>query len=86
MSNYLQGLGRAVSFSDKTERRGTPGDLENDWDNVSHANSYGEANLLRGATSRGPGPQITGGDRMIQQEGGGGTSNFQHQDSLGRDG
>ena len=86
MSNYLRGLGRAVGFLDKTKRRGTPGDLENDWDNVSHTSSYGEANLLRGATSRGPGPQITGGDRMIQQEGGGGTSNFQHQDSLGRDG
>ncbi len=51
MSNYLRGLGRAVSFSDKTERRGMPGDLENDWDNVSHASSYGEANLLRGAAS-----------------------------------
>ena len=51
MSNYLQGLGRAVGFSDKTKHRGTPGDLENDWDNVSRASSYGEANLLRGATS-----------------------------------
>jgi hypothetical protein len=85
MSNYLQGLGRAVGFLDKTKRRVTPGDLENDWDNVSHASSYGEANHLKGATSRGPGPQITGGDGMIQQEGGG-TSNFQNQDSLGRDG
>jgi hypothetical protein len=70
MSNYLRGLGRAVEFLDETERRGTPGDLENDWDNVGHASSYGEANLLRGATSQGPRPQITGGDCMIQQGGG----------------
>jgi hypothetical protein len=70
MSNYLRGLGRVVGFSDETERRGMPGDLENDWDNVSRASSYGEANLIRGATNRGPGPQITGGDRMIQQGGG----------------
>ncbi len=35
---------------DKTKRWGTPGDIENDWDNVSRASSYGEANLLRGAT------------------------------------
>ena len=50
MSNYLRGLGRAVGFLDETEHRGTPGDIENDWDNVSRASSYGEANLLRGAT------------------------------------
>jgi hypothetical protein len=70
MSNYLRGLGRAVGFLDETEHQGTPGDLENDWDNISRASSYGEANLLRGATIQGPGPQITGGDCMIQQGGG----------------
>jgi hypothetical protein len=71
MGNYLRGLGRAVGFSDETNRRSTPGDLDPEWENVSRASSYGDINLLRGATNQGLGPQIAGGDRMIQQGGGG---------------
>ena len=65
MSNYLRGIGRAVGFTEDTDRRGVAGEQgDADWDAVSCA-SRGEVNILRGA--RGTGPELPpgGGDRIV---------------------
>ncbi len=69
MSNYLRGLGRAVSFTEDTARRGAAGDpLDTDWEEVSRASSRGDANLLRGARAQGPGLPLGGGERTLGGE------------------
>ena len=65
MSNYLQGIGRAVGFTDNTARGGAlgeQGDAEL-WDAVSRMSSRGEVNNLRGARGPGPGLPPGGGAR-----------------------
>jgi hypothetical protein len=62
MSNYLRGLGRAVSFTKDAARRGLAEDpLDAEWDNVSRVSSRADVNLLRGGRGNGPGLPLGGG-------------------------